>query len=201
MKKDLIEARRWTERAAEGGDPKAMHNLGISYISGAGGPKNSTTAAQWFRRAADLGLVDSQYNLAALYEQGLGSARTRRSPTSGIWSPLARATARPAPALSGWPPASRPTPAPWPSARPRRSAPTRPTLDRPGHRPGGRPGLTDGRHRPARAVPARLLSGPHRRQRLGRLKLAVAAYQRDQGMQATGTLDPPTVSKLSVFTR
>ncbi|MBP9756624.1 MAG: peptidoglycan-binding protein, partial [Phenylobacterium sp.] len=35
----------------------------------------------------------------------------------------------------------------------------------------------------------------------GALKLAVAAYQRDQGMAATGQLDPTTVSKLSVFTR
>jgi len=29
----------------------------------------------------------------------------------------------------------------------------------------------------------------------------VAAYQRDQGMAATGALDTTTVSKLSVFTR
>ena len=33
------------------------------------------------------------------------------------------------------------------------------------------------------------------------LKLAVAAYQRDQGLAATGTLDPATASRLSVFTR
>ncbi|MBW0151305.1 MAG: peptidoglycan-binding protein, partial [Phenylobacterium sp.] len=33
------------------------------------------------------------------------------------------------------------------------------------------------------------------------LRLAVAAYQRDQGLAATGALDQTTVSKLSVFTR
>ncbi len=33
------------------------------------------------------------------------------------------------------------------------------------------------------------------------LKLAVSAYQRDQGMAATGSLDPATVSRLSVFSR
>ena len=33
------------------------------------------------------------------------------------------------------------------------------------------------------------------------LKLAVAAYQRDQGLAATGSLDSATVSRLSVFTR
>ena len=75
VKKDPAEARRWTQRAAEGGDPKAMHNLGLYYFHGDGGPKNVAQAATWFRRAADLGLVDSQYNLAQLYEQGLGVAQ------------------------------------------------------------------------------------------------------------------------------
>lgn len=73
--KDLAEARRWTERAAQNGDRKAMHNLGLYYFEGAGGPKNATAAAQWFRRAADLGLLDSQFNLARLYEEGFGVGR------------------------------------------------------------------------------------------------------------------------------
>lgn len=72
LKKDLGEARRWTERAAETGDRKAMHNLALYYVEGSGGPKNTATAAQWFRRAADLGLIDSQYNLGRLYEEGFG---------------------------------------------------------------------------------------------------------------------------------
>ncbi len=72
LKKDVDEARRWTERAAEGGDKKAMHNLALYYFEGTGGGKNTTIAAQWFRRAADLGLVDSQYNLGRLYEEGFG---------------------------------------------------------------------------------------------------------------------------------
>ncbi|HYD44562.1 MAG TPA: peptidoglycan-binding domain-containing protein, partial [Phenylobacterium sp.] len=33
------------------------------------------------------------------------------------------------------------------------------------------------------------------------LRLAVAAYQRDQGLAATGALDAATVSRLSVYTR
>ncbi|HUO23629.1 MAG TPA: peptidoglycan-binding protein [Caulobacteraceae bacterium] len=72
IKKDMVEARRWTQRAADAGDPKAMHNLGLYYFHGDGGTKNVGLAASWFRRAADLGLVDSQYNLAQLYEEGLG---------------------------------------------------------------------------------------------------------------------------------
>ncbi len=75
IKKDVAEARRWTERAAQGGDPKAMHNLALYYFEGTGGEKNPTTASTWFRRAADLGLQDSQYNLARLYEEGYGVAQ------------------------------------------------------------------------------------------------------------------------------
>jgi localization factor PodJL len=72
VKRDMVEARRWSERAANGGDPRAMHNLALYYFKGEGGPRNSTTAALWFRKAADTGLVDSQFNLAQLYESGLG---------------------------------------------------------------------------------------------------------------------------------
>jgi localization factor PodJL len=75
LKKDPALARQWTERAAENGDRKAMHNLALYYFEGTGGPKNATAAAQWFRRASDLGLVDSQYNLARLYEEGFGVGR------------------------------------------------------------------------------------------------------------------------------
>ncbi|WP_244264926.1 SEL1-like repeat protein [Caulobacter segnis] len=80
VKRDMIEARRWSERAANGGDPRAMHNLALYYFKGEGGPRNSTIAALWFRKAADTGLVDSQFNLAQLYETGLGvSQNARRS--------------------------------------------------------------------------------------------------------------------------
>ncbi|OJU13590.1 MAG: hypothetical protein BGN86_11075 [Caulobacterales bacterium 68-7] len=72
LKKDIVEARRWTERAAQGGDRGAMHNLALYYYQGLGGAKNPTMAANWFRKAAELGLVDSQYNLAQLYEVGAG---------------------------------------------------------------------------------------------------------------------------------
>lgn len=72
LARDPVEARVWTERAAENGERNAMHNLALYYFEGTGGPKNLTAAAQWFKRAADLGLVDSQYNLAKLYEGGFG---------------------------------------------------------------------------------------------------------------------------------
>jgi localization factor PodJL len=72
LKADLVEARRWGERAAEGGDPRAMFNLGMYFYEGVGGPQDAAQAAAWFRKAADRDLVDSQYNLGRLYELGLG---------------------------------------------------------------------------------------------------------------------------------
>ena len=73
--KDPVEARLWTQRAAENGERRAMHNLALYYFEGTGGPKNLPSASQWFRKAAGLGLVDSQYNLARLYEGGFGVAQ------------------------------------------------------------------------------------------------------------------------------
>ena len=72
VKKDLGEARRWTERAATGGDIKAMHNLGLFLFEGEGGAKDTAAAARWFRKAADQGLIDSQVNLGKLYASGYG---------------------------------------------------------------------------------------------------------------------------------
>jgi localization factor PodJL len=72
LTKDLVEARRWTERAAENGDVSAMHNLGLYYYEGEAGAQDPAKAAQWFQRAANLGVKDSQYNLAMLYAKGYG---------------------------------------------------------------------------------------------------------------------------------
>ena len=76
LPKDIAAAREWTQRAADNGERKAMHNLGLYYFEGTGGVKNLALAAQWFRKAANLGLVDSQYNLARLYEGGFGVTRS-----------------------------------------------------------------------------------------------------------------------------
>jgi localization factor PodJL len=72
MNKDLTEARRWTERAAQSGESTAMYNLASYLYAGEGGPKDPSAAAAWFRRAADRGVVNSQFNLAQLYEKGYG---------------------------------------------------------------------------------------------------------------------------------
>lgn len=80
--RDLEMARQWTERAASGGNVKAMHDLAVYYAEGEGGPQTYTGAAEWFRKAADYGVTDSQYNLAVLYEAGLGVSE---NPTEALY--------------------------------------------------------------------------------------------------------------------
>ena len=72
---DPVEMRRWTERAARGGDPAAMHNLAMYLFQGTGGELNQQQAMHWFQAAAERGLVNSQYNLARLYERGTEGAQ------------------------------------------------------------------------------------------------------------------------------
>ena len=202
VKKDPVEARRWTERAAEGGDRRAMHNLGMAYVEGTGGAKNSTTAAQWFRRAADLGLVDSQFNLASLYEQGLGvsqnaaeaykwyliasktgdsDARKRAEQVKPQLTIDARALAERA-AFAFRATEANPSTAPLATADLGADATSVALAQKALSRLGYYQGPTDGGASPA-------------------LKMAVAAYQRDQNVTPTGILDPATVQRLSVFTR
>jgi localization factor PodJL len=187
LKKDMDEARRWTERAAQGGDKKAMHNLALYYFEGTGGPKNTTTAAQWFHRAADLGLVDSQYNLGRLYEEGFGVAQNpaeaykwyliaarqgdaeSRSSAQRLkhqLSPEAQATAERAAAAFVAPGASAPASEAVVPAGQSANIAAQKALSRLGYYKGP----TDGAASPA-------------------LKLAIAAYQRDQGLQPTGQMD------------
>lgn len=75
VKQNLVEARRWTAQAAEGGDAAAMHNLALFEFRGEGGPQDLAGAARWFRAAAEQGVVDSQYNLGLLYQSGSGVAQ------------------------------------------------------------------------------------------------------------------------------
>jgi localization factor PodJL len=203
LKPDLAQSRRWTERAAEGGDRRAMHNLGMAYINGSGGPKNSTTAAQWFRRAAELGLVDSQFNLAALYEKGMGvsqnpaeaykwymiaaktgdaDARKRADQVKTQLSPDARVVAEQAAAAfranSANPSAAQNTATAALGADLSGVIVAQRALSRLGYYLGP----TDGSASPA-------------------LQLAIAAYQRDHNTQPTGVLDPATLQGLSVYTR
>lgn len=204
LRKDPVEARRWTERAAQGGDRKAMHNLGLYYFEGQGGTKNTTTAAQWFRKAADMGLSDSQYNLGRLYEEGYGvsqngaeaykwyliaaragdtEARASAARVARDLSPEARSAAeRSAQGFRAAGPAAAPT-AQAPGQAAVAGAPSDITSAQ-------RALTTLGYYRgPLDGVPSQGLKG------------AIAAFQRDQALPPTGALDSTTMLKLSTYAR
>lgn len=200
VKKDLVEARRWTERAATAGDPRAMHNLALFYFKGDGGAKNSTTAANWFRKAADQGLVDSQFNLAQLYEGGWGVSQNPAEAykwyviagRAGDATSKARATA----------------------LRPQLTAEAQRTADRSAYAFRAQTVNASVAANTA-ATPAtaglgtaqRVLSqlgyyqGPRDGVASPGLRMAIAAYQRDQGLQSSGALDAETLNRLSVYAR
>ncbi|MFT4955146.1 MAG: localization factor PodJL [Brevundimonas sp.] len=70
VSQNAAEARIWTERAAQGGEVRAMHNMALYLFDGVGGDRSQVQAVRWFRQAAERGLTDSQYNLGRIYEQG-----------------------------------------------------------------------------------------------------------------------------------
>ena len=199
LRKDALEARRWTERAAQGGERKAMHNLGLYFFEGTGGPKNLTSAAQWFRRAADLGLTDSQYNLGKLYEEGFGV--TQNGAEAYKWYLIAGRAGDSESKGS----AER--------IRSSLSAEARAGAERAaaGYRaalpnPSTQASLAGGAS-PAAAQAQKALSrlgyyqGPQDGSASAALAGAVRAYQRDQGLSPSGQLDAATIARLSPYSR
>ena len=75
MTQDKKVARIWYQRAAEQGNVKAMHNLGVILTDATLGRPDFARAARWFQKAAQQGLTDSQFNLGVLHERGLGLER------------------------------------------------------------------------------------------------------------------------------
>jgi localization factor PodJL len=195
IKKDLTEARRWTERAAQNGDRKAMHNLGLYYFEGTGGAKNTTVAAQWFRKAADLGLVDSQYNLARLYEEGFGVGKNKAEAYK--WYLIASRSGdsesvKSAERVKGELSADAQLVAQRAATSFRAETPN-----------GVIAAIALGGQTNGAAAAQEALSrmgyyrGPHDGLTSPALKLAIAAYQRDQGMAQTGVLDQGLIDRFS----
>ncbi|WP_313443594.1 tetratricopeptide repeat protein, partial [Brevundimonas sp.] len=72
---DPVQARDWTRRAAESGEPRAMQHYATQLYDGVGGAADEAGALEWMRKAAEAGRVDAQYNLAHLYENGIKGMR------------------------------------------------------------------------------------------------------------------------------
>ncbi|RAK56800.1 SEL1-like repeat protein [Phenylobacterium deserti] len=188
---NLTEARRWYQRAAQAGDTKGMYNLGLLYYRGLGGPQDLPGAVSWFRKAADRGVVNAQYNLGLIYQSASGVPLDY--PEAYKWFSIAAASGDVAARESALALEKKLTPAQIAAAE---------SL-------AGRFGNAGAARTSTRTVAQaqRILGrlgyykGPADGAANDKLKLAVAAYQRDQGLAATGALDPSTVSRLSVFTR
>lgn len=85
--RDPAEALVWFERAAKGGNVKAMLTVGLYYSDPNAEWFNHAEAAAWFRRGAEYGTVNSQFNLAIMYEQGLGV--TENKSEAYFWASVA----------------------------------------------------------------------------------------------------------------
>jgi localization factor PodJL len=86
--RDVPLARSWYTKAANAGNARAMHNLGVlDAEDGGAGKPDYAEAAQWFRRAGELGVRDSQFNLAVLLGRGLGLPQDLGQ--SWVWFSLA----------------------------------------------------------------------------------------------------------------
>ena len=72
LKPNPDRAFQWFAAAASQGNVKAMHNLAIAFLNGAGVAKNPSTAIYWFTKAANTGYRDSAFDLGVLYERGEG---------------------------------------------------------------------------------------------------------------------------------
>ncbi len=73
--KNLVKAVDWYQRAADQGNVNAMHNLAVLMSEGVDGQPDQQKALQWFQAAADYGVRDSQYNLGVIFARGLGTAQ------------------------------------------------------------------------------------------------------------------------------
>jgi len=193
LKKDPVQARTWTERAAEAGDVKAMHNLALDDFEGTGGPKDLSQAADWFHRAADQGLVDSQYNLARLYEEGLGV--TRNPAEAYKWYLIAGRSGDAESAAA----AQRMKNALSPEAQAAAERSAQGFIPDSASAAPMQANGSSGAIAEAQRGLSRLgyYQGPYDGVGSPALSLAIAAFQRDQGLPATGALDPTVNQRLA----
>ena len=73
--KNLAEAARWYEKAAQQDDVVALNNLGVMYRRGNGVPRTPARAMELFEKATMLGYGLSAYHLAEMYRRGEGTDR------------------------------------------------------------------------------------------------------------------------------
>jgi localization factor PodJL len=70
--RDVAKAKTWYQMAAAQGNASAMHNLAVLFAMGTDGVADNDSATRWFEQAAELGVKDSQFNLGILAAKGVG---------------------------------------------------------------------------------------------------------------------------------
>ena len=82
----LEEIETWRTQA-ENGDRGAEYNLGLSYLTGDGVPKNVEKGARLTIRSADAGYIPAQYSLGKLFLDGKGIEKNK--PMAYAWFSIA----------------------------------------------------------------------------------------------------------------
>ncbi len=86
--KDMQQAIKWFQMAAEQGYGKAQFNLGRIFMTGKEIRRNFRQAAHWFLKAAEKGSQGAQYYLARFYEVGIGVPKDEEK-AANLWNNLA----------------------------------------------------------------------------------------------------------------
>ena len=176
-----------------------MHNLALFDFRGEGGAQDLAGAARWFRAAAEQGIVDSQFNLGLLYQSGSG---VPRDPVQAYtWFAIA--------AAGGDAQARANAQALQADLSSEQKVVADDAVQAFRARTGARSVQATLGARPVVSVVAaqRILGrlgyfqGPVDGVGSPRLKSAVAAWQRDQRLPATGQLDVATAQRLAAFSR
>ncbi|MFZ4775985.1 MAG: hypothetical protein ACOYM3_11505 [Terrimicrobiaceae bacterium] len=68
------EAFGYFSKAADGGHPRGIYNLGLCYQDGVGTASDSSKAVGLFQKASDLGIPEAMIALASAYETGIGTS-------------------------------------------------------------------------------------------------------------------------------
>ena len=140
IQRDVLEAKRWYERAAAMGYAPAQYQLGVLWERGDGVPSDLIEARGWFARAAQQNFEPAREALESVEQILAGRGRPLRTPPANLPNEPAvvrpNAPARPAPggptvapARAAPPPAAaRPAPANTAAARAETGTPIAPTL-------------------------------------------------------------------------
>lgn len=64
------EAMELIRKAAEAGNPRAQHALGVSYLAGIVLPKSAEEGLEWLNKSAAAGYAEAQFKMASLYIGG-----------------------------------------------------------------------------------------------------------------------------------